>query len=124
MNTEGHYFTKCTICINISREYPGVRCVLTRVSNKTLTGSLIPSRVRLVRFDSYSLSIIRTMKTKFVCVQPRTNKAKNRFYNLMHELHSCRVEQETEDKLFLTSITDKYSFWMDKTNDMNWMICK
>ena len=64
------------------------------------------------------------MKTKFVCVKPRSNKAKNRFHNLMHELHSCRVEQETEDKLFLTSITDKYSFWMDKTNDENWMVIK
>ena len=42
----------------------------------------------------------------------------------MHELHSCRVEQETEDKLFLSSITDRYSFWMNKTNDDNWQIIK
>ena len=64
------------------------------------------------------------MKTKFVCVQPRSNKAKNRFANMMDELHSCRVEQETEEKMFLTSITNRYSFWMDKSNDMNWMIIK
>lgn len=64
------------------------------------------------------------MKTKFVCVQPRSNKAKNSFYNLMHELHSCKVEQETENQMFLTSITDKHSFWIDKTNDMDWQIIK
>ena len=43
---------------------------------------------------------------------------------MMDGLHSCRLEQETEDKMFLTSITERYSFWMDKTNDMNWMIAK
>ncbi len=64
------------------------------------------------------------MKTKFICVQPRSNKARNRFANMMDGLHSCRLEQETEDKMFLTSITERYSFWMDKTNDMNWMIAK
>jgi len=42
----------------------------------------------------------------------------------MHELHSCKVEQETENQMFLTSITDKHSFWIDKTNDMDWQIIK
>ena len=40
----------------------------------------------------------------------------------MHELHSCRVEQETEDQMFLSSITGKYHFWMNKTNDENWSV--
>jgi len=64
------------------------------------------------------------MKPKFIYVEPKTSKAKNRFYNLMNELHSCRVEQETEDQVFLSSITGKYNFWMNKTNDENWMVIK
>jgi len=64
------------------------------------------------------------MKPKFICVQPKSSKAKNRFANLMNQLHSCKVEQETEDKMFLTSITGKYHFWMQKQNDDNWLIIK
>ena len=64
------------------------------------------------------------MKPKFVCVEPKNSKAKNRFYNLMNELHSCRVEQETEDQMFLSSITGKYHFWMNKINDENWNLIK
>jgi len=62
------------------------------------------------------------MKTKFVCVEPKSRKAKNRFANMMNELHSCRVEQETDDKLFLASITGKYFFWILKQNDEHWTI--
>ena len=64
------------------------------------------------------------MKTKFICVKPKTSKAKNRFFNLMNELHSCRVEQETEDKVFLSSISGKYHFWINKMNDDNWEVIK
>ena len=42
----------------------------------------------------------------------------------MNELHSCRVEQEKEDSMFLSSITGKYSFWFQKQNDPNWMVIK
>lgn len=62
------------------------------------------------------------MKTKFVCVEPKSRKAKNRFANMMNELHSCKVEQETDDKLFLASITGKYFFWISKQNDEHWTI--
>jgi hypothetical protein len=64
------------------------------------------------------------MKPKFICVQPKSSKAKNRFANLMYNLHSCRIEQEDGDKIFLSSITGKYHFWMNKTNDENWTVIK
>ena len=64
------------------------------------------------------------MKSKFVCVQPKSTKAKNRFHNMMDQLHSCRVEQETDDKMFLSSISGRYHFWMDKESDNNWMVIK
>jgi len=38
----------------------------------------------------------------------------------MNGLHSCRVEQEDQEKMFLASITDMYFFWMKKENDTNW----
>jgi hypothetical protein len=43
---------------------------------------------------------------------------------MMDQLHSCRVEQEEVDRMFLTSITNRYSFWMNKENDQNWMVIK
>ena len=64
------------------------------------------------------------MKTKFVTVKPKTSKAKNRFANLMDDLHSCRVEQEDQEKMFLASISGRYFFWMSKENDQNWDIIK
>lgn len=64
------------------------------------------------------------MKTKFVTVKPKTSKAKNRFANMMDQLHSCRVEQEDHDKMFLASISGRYHFWMNKENDTNWEIIK
>ena len=64
------------------------------------------------------------MKTKFVTVKPISNKATNKYYNMMDQLHSCRVEQEEVDRLFLTSITERYSFWMNKENDHNWQFIK
>jgi len=64
------------------------------------------------------------MKTKFVTVKPKTSKAKNRFANLMDQLHSCRVEKEDQEKMFLASISGRYFFWMHKENDTNWEIIK
>ena len=60
------------------------------------------------------------MKTKFITVKPKSTKANNRFANLMNRLHSCRVEKEDQEKMFLASITDMYFFWMKKENDTNW----
>jgi len=64
------------------------------------------------------------MKTKFITVKPKSIKAKNRFANLMNGLHSCRVEKEDQEKMFLSSITNMYFFWMKKENDTNWEIIK
>ena len=55
------------------------------------------------------------MKTKFVTVQPRSNKAKNRFANMMDHLHSCKVQQEDEEKMFLNQSVDVTSSGFRKT---------
>ena len=64
------------------------------------------------------------MKTKFVTVQPKSKKANNRFHNMMDSLHSCRVQQEDDTKMFLESISGRYFFWMDKTEDPHWTLIK
>jgi len=63
-------------------------------------------------------------KTEFLCVKPKSKKAKNRFANMMNSLHSCRVEKREDGKLFLASISDRYFFWMNEQNDENWELIK
>ena len=63
-------------------------------------------------------------KTEFLCVKPKSKKAKNRFANMMDSLHSCRVEKREDGKLFLASISDRYFFWMKEQNDENWELIK
>lgn len=64
------------------------------------------------------------MKTEFVCVKPKSRKAKNRFANEMNGLHSCRIEQRKDGKVFLASITEKYFFWISENGDENWEVVK
>jgi hypothetical protein len=65
------------------------------------------------------------MKTKFVTVQPKTNQAKNQFVSMMDSLHSCRVQKEDNDgRMFLESISGRYFFWMEKSNDPHWALIK
>lgn len=40
----------------------------------------------------------------------------------MNQLHSCKIESEDQEKMFLSSISGKYHFWMNKQNDSNWEI--
>lgn len=64
------------------------------------------------------------MKRQMVNVEPISNKAKNRFANIMDKLHGCHVEQETDTKWFLASINKQYFFWIDKVNDPHWNVVK
>jgi hypothetical protein len=64
------------------------------------------------------------MKTEFICVKPKSSKAKNRFANMMDSLHSCRVEERKEGKVFLASITGRYFFWITEKGDDHWEIVR
>ena len=70
------------------------------------------------------MSTMKAMKNEFICVQPKSKKAKNRFANLMHNLHSCRVEQRKDGQMFLSSISGKYSFWMSEFTDDHWEVIR
>ncbi len=63
-------------------------------------------------------------KKKFVCVSPLSKKAKNRFANEMELFHSCEVEVEENDMLFLASLNKKYFFWVPKIGNEHWRVEK
>ena len=63
-------------------------------------------------------------KQKMVCVEPVSRKAKNRFANEMDKLHSCVVEKEDGQFLFLSSISGRYFFWMNEEIDDHWEVIK
>jgi hypothetical protein len=62
------------------------------------------------------------MKTEFICVKPKSSKAKNRFANQMRGLHSCRVEQRKDGKVFLASVSGYYFFWLSEGGDEHWEV--
>ena len=76
----------------------------------------------------YSLllkDIIMTLtKTQFVCVQPKSEYALEKFDSYMNKLHSCRIVIDKEQTYVLASITNKYSFEMGKEYDEHWEIIK
>ena len=61
-------------------------------------------------------------KTEFICVKPRSSLAKDRFDNRMDRLHSCRVTKRKHGKVFLESISKRYSFEMFEGGDDHWEI--
>lgn len=63
-------------------------------------------------------------KRKFINIQPKSSKAKNRFANIMQSLHAMEVEQETDDKFFLASINRQYFMWIPKIGNEHWDIIK
>ena len=65
-----------------------------------------------------------SMKTEFLCVKPKSKKAKNRFANEMDSLHSCRIEKRDDGKVFLSSISGRYFFWMNEGVDDHWEVIK
>lgn len=60
------------------------------------------------------------MKSAFVT--PISNKAKNRFANLMDSKGECIIEQQNNGWLFLTSQNRKYHFWVSATHDQHWNV--
>ena len=64
------------------------------------------------------------VKKKFVNVTPLSSKAKNRFVNIMESFHSCEVEQEKDNLLFLVSLNKKYCFWVQREGNEHWRIEK
>jgi hypothetical protein len=71
-----------------------------------------------------TMNTMKALKTEFLCVKPKSSKAKNRFANLMQGLHSCRVEKREDGKVFLASISGQYFFWINELADDHWEVIK
>ena len=63
-------------------------------------------------------------KKKFINVQPKSSKSKNRFKNQMDSLHAMEVEQETDTEYFVVSINRRYCFWIPKDGNEHWEILR
>ena len=64
------------------------------------------------------------MKSEFLYVRPRSSEASNRFVNKMDRLHSCRVDNRVNGRVFLSSISGRYLFSMMESDDKDWEIIK
>ena len=51
-------------------------------------------------------------------------KEEEKFDCYMNRLHSCSVTKEDVHTYYLSSITDKYSFELNKEFDKNWEVIK
>lgn len=63
-------------------------------------------------------------KKKIVNVNPISGIAKHKFIDIMDSLHACRIQDETDDKLLLLSLNQKYLFWIQKSGNKHWEIVK
>ena len=64
------------------------------------------------------------MKPEFLYVKPRSSEATNRFVNKMDRLHSCRVDNRQDGRVFLSSISGRYLFSIMESDDKDWEIIK
>ena len=65
---------------------------------------------------------MKALKTEFMYVKPKSLQAKNRFVIMMNKLHSCRVKNRKDGKVFLESISGKYFFTMNENEDSHWEV--
>lgn len=64
------------------------------------------------------------IKRKIVTIDPISKLAKERFEDYMDGLHSCYIDDEVNEVLYLTSVNKKYKFTMHKKKDINWKLIK
>ena len=62
------------------------------------------------------------MKSEFVYVKPKTAEAYEYFEHEMRSLHSCKVKDKRDGKLFLSSISGKYKFCVSESEDRHWKL--
>ena len=55
-------------------------------------------------------------------VKPISNKAKNRFANLMGSDAHVIIEQHLGNRVFVASMDRKYFFWATLDTDADWMV--
>ena len=61
-------------------------------------------------------------KTKFICVTPQSDSAKDVFVNQMDKFHSCRIKDVRDEQYYLESLNKEHYFWVNKKGDTNWRL--
>lgn len=81
---------------------------------------------KLMHTSTLSGSSLEKSKTKrkIVTIDPISKIAQERFDECMDGLHSCYVDDEVNEVLYLTSVNKKYKFIMHKKEDINWKLIK
>jgi len=64
------------------------------------------------------------MKKKFIYIKPKTEDAEEFFNTKMLGLQSCELIKDQEQQYLLKPIKTNFVFWMNKSNDMNWVLDK
>ena len=64
------------------------------------------------------------MKKEFICVNPKSRQAKDRFLSDMRQLHSCVVNDRNDGLTFVESISGKYSFCLNEHSDDHWEVIR
>ena len=64
------------------------------------------------------------MKSEFLYVRPKSDKARSRFVNKMDRLHSCRIDRREHGRVYLSSISGRYLFSMMENEDKHWEVIK
>jgi|LauGreDrversion4_2_1035121.scaffolds.fasta_scaffold04348_15 hypothetical protein len=59
-----------------------------------------------------------------ILIEPISEIAHQRFDEVMCKLHTCTIENETQDEFYLKSANQKYGFVIKKKNDLHWKIVK
>lgn len=63
-------------------------------------------------------------KTEFLYVQPKSERSKEIFEELMYKLHACKVLDRVNGYVHLKSISNNYYFYVKESNDPNWIFIK
>lgn len=59
-----------------------------------------------------------------VLVEPISPYAKDCFENLMYKIHTCKIDFDYEEELYLQSANQNYYFVVQKQNDPHWKLLK
>jgi hypothetical protein len=51
-------------------------------------------------------------------------ESRDAFDSLMYQLHSCKVLERRNGKVFVKSITGNHEFWLNEEGDREWEVIK
>lgn len=59
-----------------------------------------------------------------MCLTPLSFKAKVDFCDLMNSFHSCEIKDENEKMFLVTTLNQKFTFWIPKKGNDHWKVEK